>query len=133
MNYLSIGKFAKYINTPVYQVRRWDNTNILKPAYKTESGTRYYTQQQVIDFYNKWNLIFIKNINEDRLIGEVKNSTIKIVSCTEDIFKYLINLNTLELKKLKTIYMVKPIDSKVKTMIKNLKINLIEIDRAKGV
>lgn len=130
MKYLSIGKFAKYINTPIYQVRRWDNNNILKPAYKTDSGTRYYTQQQVIDFYTKWNLVFIKNLEDDKLIGEVKNPTIKIITCIEDVFSYLINLNTLQIRKLKNIYMVKPVDTKIKQMVKNLNINLVEVERS---
>ena len=53
---MSIGKFAKKIGVSVSTVRHWDNINVLKPAKVSNTGYRYYSQEQVdkyLDNYNK--------------------------------------------------------------------------------
>ncbi|GLI20230.1 hypothetical protein TSYNTROPHJE_20430 [Tepidanaerobacter syntrophicus] len=42
MAYYSIGKFAQLIDKTTQTLRNWDKNNILKPAYITLSGFRYY-------------------------------------------------------------------------------------------
>lgn len=53
---MSIGKFAKKIGVSVSTVRHWDNINVLKPVKVSNTGYRYYSQEQVnkyLDNYNK--------------------------------------------------------------------------------
>lgn len=47
MEYYSIGKFAKLIGTTEQTLRNWDKKGTLKPHHITESGYRYYSQQQL--------------------------------------------------------------------------------------
>lgn len=47
MQYYSIGKFAKLIGKTEQTLRNWDKKDILKPHHVTESGYRYYSQQQL--------------------------------------------------------------------------------------
>lgn len=51
MNYYSIGKFAKLIGKNQQTLRNWDKLNILKPHHITDSGYRYYSQEQVNHFF----------------------------------------------------------------------------------
>lgn len=54
--YYSSGQFAKRANVTIRTIRYYDNQNILKPSYITESGARFYTDadftrlQQVLLF-----------------------------------------------------------------------------------
>lgn len=50
MNYYSIGKFAKLIGKTTQTLRNWDKGGILKPNHITESGYRYYSQEQLNHF-----------------------------------------------------------------------------------
>ncbi|UWD48532.1 IS607 family transposase [Clostridioides difficile] len=50
MKYYSIGKFAKLIGKTTQTLRNWDNEGILKPHHITESGYRYYSQEQLNHF-----------------------------------------------------------------------------------
>ena len=45
--YLSINKVAKRLNKSAQTLRNWEKTGELIPAYKTKSGYRYYTEEQV--------------------------------------------------------------------------------------
>lgn len=47
MEYYSIGKFARLIGTTEQTLRNWDKKGTLKPHHITESGYRYYSQQQL--------------------------------------------------------------------------------------
>lgn len=51
MNYYSIGKFAKLIGKNQQTLRNWDKNNILKPHHITNSGYRYYSQEQLNHFF----------------------------------------------------------------------------------
>ncbi len=50
MKYYSIGQFAKLIGKTNQTLRNWDKNNILKPHHITESGYRYYSQEQLNHF-----------------------------------------------------------------------------------
>ena len=45
--YLSINKVAKRLNKSAQTIRNWEKTGELIPAYKTKSGYRYYTEEQI--------------------------------------------------------------------------------------
>ena len=45
--YLSINKVAKQLNKSAQTLRNWEKTGELIPAYKTKSGYRYYTKEQI--------------------------------------------------------------------------------------
>jgi len=45
--FLSINKVAKILNKSAQTLRNWEKSGELIPAYKTNSGYRYYTQEQV--------------------------------------------------------------------------------------
>jgi len=50
MKYYSIGKFAKIIGKSEQTLRNWDKEGRLKPHHVTDSGYRYYSQEQVDHF-----------------------------------------------------------------------------------
>ena len=52
MPYLSISKFAKLIGVTPQCLRNWDKSGLLKPHHTTESGFRYYIQEQANAFLN---------------------------------------------------------------------------------
>lgn len=45
--YLSINKVTKQLNKSAQTLRNWEKTGELIPAYKTKSGYRYYTEEQI--------------------------------------------------------------------------------------
>lgn len=45
--YLSINKVARQLNKSAQTLRNWEKKGELIPAYKTKSGYRYYTEDQV--------------------------------------------------------------------------------------
>lgn len=51
MKFYSIGKFSKLIGKNQQTLRNWDKLNILKPHHITDSGYRYYSQEQVNHFF----------------------------------------------------------------------------------
>ncbi|PWU68713.1 hypothetical protein DLJ74_09815 [Gracilibacillus dipsosauri] len=44
----SIGKIAKEMNITVRTLRYYDEINLLKPSYISESGYRYYSKKDII-------------------------------------------------------------------------------------
>ena len=50
MKYYSIGKFAKLISKTPQTLRVWDKNNTLKPHHVTESGYRYYSDEQLNNY-----------------------------------------------------------------------------------
>ncbi|EES92236.1 transposon, resolvase [Clostridium botulinum D str. 1873] len=50
MKYYSIGEFATKIGKTVQTLRNWDKNETLKPSHITNSGTRYYSQEQLNHF-----------------------------------------------------------------------------------
>lgn len=45
--YLSINKVAKKLNKSAQTLRNWEKSGELVPAYKSKSGYRYYTEEQI--------------------------------------------------------------------------------------
>lgn len=50
MKYYSIGQFAELIGKTEQTLRNWDKKSVLKPHHVTESGYRYYSQEQLNHF-----------------------------------------------------------------------------------
>lgn len=50
MKYYSIGEFAKLIGKTPQTLRNWDKQTIFKPHHVTDSGYRYYSQEQLHHF-----------------------------------------------------------------------------------
>jgi len=50
MKYYSIGEFAELIGKTAQTLRNWDKRDILKPHHITDSGYRYYSQEQLNHF-----------------------------------------------------------------------------------
>lgn len=51
LKYYTIGEFGELIGKSSQTLRVWDKKNILKPDHVTESGYRYYSQEQVNHFF----------------------------------------------------------------------------------
>lgn len=51
--FLSINEFAKEIGVHPQTLRRWDESNQLKPHHKNKKGTRWYTKSQVYEYLNQ--------------------------------------------------------------------------------
>ena len=47
MKYYTVGQFAKLISKTSQTLRNWDKDNILKPHHISESGYRYYSDEQL--------------------------------------------------------------------------------------
>ena len=56
MALMSIGKFAKEIGLSVQHLRKLHNDNILVPSVITKGGTRYYSEEQLLEYLNEDNL-----------------------------------------------------------------------------
>jgi DNA-binding transcriptional MerR regulator len=50
VEYYSIGKFANLIGVTKQCLRNWDITGRLKPHHKTETGYRYYSNEQLYHY-----------------------------------------------------------------------------------
>lgn len=50
MKYYSIGEFANLIGKTTQTLRNWDKQNVFKPHHVTDSGYRYYSQEQLNHF-----------------------------------------------------------------------------------
>lgn len=50
MKFYSIGEFSKLIGKTTQTLRNWDKDNVLKPHHVTNSGYRYYSQEQLNHF-----------------------------------------------------------------------------------
>lgn len=51
LKYYSIGEFAKAIGKTTKTLRNWDKAGILKPARVEPTGYRYYSQEQLNQFF----------------------------------------------------------------------------------
>ena len=50
MKYYSRAEFAKKIGKTTQTLRYWDKNGILKSSYVSDTGKRYYSQEQIDDF-----------------------------------------------------------------------------------
>jgi DNA-binding transcriptional MerR regulator len=131
MEYINMGKFSKLVGIPMYKLRKWDKDDIFKPAHKAKSGHRYYTQDQVMDFFEKTILVIATKIEDYEAIDNQDLNTYELlrIENIEELIKYLISMNDYKLLKLEKIVMIKPIDIRVKKIIHNLGIKLEEISK----
>lgn len=74
MKYYSIGEFAKLIGKTEQTLRNWDKNNTLKPHHVIESGYRYYSQEQLNNFFGFKNS---KDQQNRRIIGYCRVSSNK--------------------------------------------------------
>ena len=56
MKYYSIGEFAKAIGKTTKTLRNWDKNGKLKPARVEDTGYRYYSQEQLNNFFGLKNM-----------------------------------------------------------------------------
>lgn len=61
----SIGKFAKETGVSISTLRRWDKEGKLLPAFVSEGGTRYYSDDQLFDLLGKSRI----EVKEKAIIG----------------------------------------------------------------
>jgi predicted site-specific integrase-resolvase len=50
VRYYSIGEFAELIGKTTQTLRNWDKQGVFKPHHVTDSGYRYYSQEQLHHF-----------------------------------------------------------------------------------
>ncbi|KFM95627.1 merR regulatory family protein [Bacillus clarus] len=62
MKYYTIGKFANLIGKTTQTLRNWDKAGTFKPHHVTESGYRYYSQEQLNHFLGLKNDIQLKKM-----------------------------------------------------------------------
>ncbi len=67
---MSIGKFAKKIGVTVHTLRNWDKEGSLIPTKVTAGGTRYYSEEQLKNYYNEFPSLFSVVIDESTEIAE---------------------------------------------------------------
>ncbi|MBQ6631537.1 MAG: IS607 family transposase [Romboutsia sp.] len=56
MKYYSIGEFAKAVGKTTKTLRNWDKNGKLKPARVEDTGYRYYSQEQLNNFFGLKNM-----------------------------------------------------------------------------
>ena len=85
--YYSSGEFARMAHVTLRTVRYYDKKNILKPSFVTESGARFYTDQ---DFARLQQILLLKYLGFS--LEEIREMTIE-----DNDYKYM--LNSLNLQK----------------------------------
>ena len=70
-NLYTSGQFAKMAHVTVRTIRYYDKQNILKPTYITDSGARYYSQQ---DFVRLQQILLLKYLGFS--LDDIKELTI---------------------------------------------------------
>ena len=50
--YLSVEEFSERIGVHPQTVRKWDNEGVLKAHHRSPGGHRYYTEAQVVAYFN---------------------------------------------------------------------------------
>lgn len=113
---MSIGKFAKKIGVSVSTVRYWDNINVLKPVKISNTGYRYYSQEQVDKYLDNDN----KN-DKVILYGRVSTQEQK-----DDLERQIKNLKTYAYSKGYSFEVITDIGSGINYKNKGL-IKLLEL------
>lgn len=73
MKYYSIGEFSRLTGKTIQTLRNWDKKEVLKPHHVSESGYRYYSQEQLNHFLG----IQSKNKLNKKVIGYCRVSSHK--------------------------------------------------------
>jgi hypothetical protein len=63
---LSIGKVSKITGKPIGSIRYLEESEMLIPFKKSKGGTRYYSLEQVEEYFGKDNLDISKLNKEDK-------------------------------------------------------------------
>lgn len=113
MKYYSIGQFAKLIGKTTQTLRNWDKENILKPHHKTESGYRYYSQEQLNHFLG----IKGKKPLDRKIIGYCRVSSNKQ---KDDLERQIENMQTYLIAQGKTFEIISDIGSGINYKNKGL-------------
>lgn len=74
MKILTVAEFSKAIGKSPGTLRNWDNSGKLVPHHKTEAGTRYYSEDQVNEYFK---INPEKNPKNRKIIGYCRVSTKK--------------------------------------------------------
>lgn len=53
MRFYKSGEFAQMLGVTSATLRNWDFKGILKPHHKTDTGYRYYSEEQLQKFFEK--------------------------------------------------------------------------------
>ena len=71
MSYIAIGKMAEKLGVTEQTLRNWDKSGRLKPAYVSESGYRYYSDEQLA----KVTGLFYTDNSKKFVVGYHRSST----------------------------------------------------------
>ena len=71
MSYIAIGKMAEKLGVTEQTLRNWDKSGRLKPAYVSESGYRYYSDEQLA----KATGLFYTDSSKEFVVGYHRSST----------------------------------------------------------
>lgn len=78
MAYMTVKKFAEKLGVTTQTLRIWDKSGKLKPVYRSESGYRYYSDEQLAQYTG------IKPVEEKLIIGYCRVGTDKQGQSLED-------------------------------------------------
>lgn len=124
---MSIGKFAKEIGVSVYTLRNWDKSGKLKPVKIADSGFRYYSKDQVLEYLNK-----PKEVKKDKI--NILYARVSTKSQKDDLDRQVENLKQYAYSKGYSFEVITDIASGINYQRKGLKkllklINYRQIDR----
>jgi len=71
MAYMTVKKFAEKLGVTTQTLRVWDKSGRLKPVYRSESGYRYYSDEQLAQYTG------IKSVEEKIIVGYCRAGTDK--------------------------------------------------------
>ncbi len=118
MKFYKIGTFAKMIGKSTQTLRRWDELGILKPHHITESGVRYYSEDQYYNFIGN------KNQNERITVGYCRVSSSKQ---KDDLERQINNMKTYLISQGKPFKIITDIGSGINYNNKGLQLLLNEV------
>lgn len=82
MSYIAIGKMAEKLGVTEQTLRNWDKSGRLKPAYVSDSGYRYYSNEQLAKvtglFYTDSTKKFVAGYHRSSTKERFKNQVVLI-------------------------------------------------------
>lgn len=91
-DYYKIGDFARKIGVSIQTLRNWDKDGSLKPAKVTNGGTRYYSEEQYVQ-YSGLN----KNIEKHIVAYSVNNMSLLEQYLVAKGYKYKIVIDAVNI------------------------------------
>ena len=76
--YITVGKAAEMLGVTPQTLRNWEKKGMLMPSYRTETGLRCYSEQQLLEYMSKHNtgghyvgenIIYVPSEDEESLRG----------------------------------------------------------------